>query len=137
VFDAVGRDPLIDIAIALHQAASQDEYFISRKLYPNVDFWSGLIYKAMGFPLDFFPGKFLFNVMLTSVLFAVPRVAGWLAHWKQQLDSGTNKIWRPRQVYVGEGKRPYVGFEARREIRGLGAIPHFFSTRKMQDRAKL
>lgn len=75
--------------------------------------------------------------MLISVLFAVPRVAGWLAHWKQQLDSGTNKIWRPRQVYIGEGERPYVGFEARRTIGGLGTIPHFFSTRKMQERAKL
>lgn len=59
VFEAVGRDPLIDIAIALHQAASKDEYFTSRKLHPNVDFWSGLIYKAMGFPLDFFPGTSL------------------------------------------------------------------------------
>ena len=117
---------MIDIAIALHEAASKDDYFISRKLYPNVDFWSGLIYKAMGFPLDFFP-----------VLFAVPRVAGWLAHWKQQLDSGTNKIWRPRQVYIGEGERPYVGFEARREIEGLGEIPHYMSRRRLIERAKL
>ena len=74
---------------------------------------------------------------LTLVLFAVPRVAGWLAHWKQQLDSGTNKIWRPRQVYVGEGERPYVGFEARREIVGLREIPHFFSRRKLTERPKL
>jgi citrate synthase len=82
VFEVLGRDPLIDVALALANAAMDDEYFISRKLYPNVDFFSGLIYKTMGFPMDFFP-----------VLFAVPRVAGWLAHWKQQLDSGTNKIW--------------------------------------------
>ena len=80
----------------------------------------------MGFPLDFFP-----------VLFAVPRVAGWLAHWKQQLDSGNNKIWRPRQVYVGEGRRPYVGYEARREIVGIQEIPHFISKRKLVPRAKL
>jgi len=71
------------------------------------------------------------------VLFAVPRVAGWLAHWKQQLDSGTNKIWRPRQVYVGEGQRPYVGFEARKEIVGLRQVPHFISKRRLVERAKL
>jgi len=71
------------------------------------------------------------------VLFAVPRVAGWLAHWKQQLDSGTNKIWRPRQVYVGEGQRPYVGYEARADIGGVGPLPHFFSRRKLIQRSKL
>jgi hypothetical protein len=75
--------------------------------------------------------------LLIVVLFAVPRVAGWLAHWKQQLDSGTNKIWRPRQVYVGEGKRPYVGFEARLDIPGLKGVPHYISRRRLLDRAKL
>ncbi|KAL7417451.1 citrate synthase-like protein [Mrakia frigida] len=103
VFLATGRDKLLDIAIALHDAALADDYFISRRLYPNVDFWSGLIYRAMGFPTDFFP-----------VLFAVPRVVGWLAHWRQmQLQEGGLKIWRPRQIYVGASVRDYVGVEKR------------------------
>lgn len=104
VFEACGREPLIDVATALRDAALKDPWFVERKLYPNVDFWSGLCYRAMGFPLDFFP-----------VLFAVPRVAGWLAHWKQSLDQGSGKIWRPRQLYVGEQKRDYVSMEEREE----------------------
>ncbi|TGZ77854.1 hypothetical protein EX30DRAFT_175732 [Ascodesmis nigricans] len=104
VFEACGREPLIDVATALRDAALKDPWFVERKLYPNVDFWSGLCYRAMGFPLDFFP-----------VLFAVPRVAGWLAHWKQNLDQGNGKIWRPRQLYIGEQKRDYVGREEREE----------------------
>lgn len=83
-----GRDELLETAMALHDIAIKDEYFVSRKLAPNVDFWSGLIYRAMGFPMDFFP-----------VLFAVPRVVGWLAHWRQMMhQEGGVKIWRPRQV---------------------------------------
>ncbi|KAJ3032620.1 hypothetical protein HDV00_007314 [Rhizophlyctis rosea] len=102
VFDVCGREPLIEVAIELEKRALADEYFVSKKLYPNVDFYSGLIYKAMGFPTDFFP-----------VLFALPRVAGWLAHWVELVDDPDAKIWRPRQVYVGEGKRSYVPLSVR------------------------
>jgi len=103
VFKVTGRDALLDTAMALHDAAMRDEYFTKRKLAPNVDFWSGLIYRAMGFPLDFFP-----------VLFAVPRVVGWLAHWRQMMiQEGGVKIWRPRQVYVGPSKRDYVPIDSR------------------------
>ncbi|TFK49950.1 peroxysomal citrate synthase [Heliocybe sulcata] len=98
VFKITGTDELLQTAMALHDAAMKDEYFTKRRLYPNVDFCSGLIYRAMGFPMDFFP-----------VLFAVPRVVGWLAHWRQMmLQEGGVKIWRPRQIYVGSGKREYV-----------------------------
>ena len=103
VFAVVGKEPLIDVAVALEQHALKDEYFIKRKLYPNVDFYSGLIYKAMGFPLDFFP-----------VLFAIPRVVGWLAHWKEALEDKDAKIWRPRQVYEGAVDRVYVPIEMRK-----------------------
>ncbi|KPV77085.1 uncharacterized protein RHOBADRAFT_42296 [Rhodotorula graminis WP1] len=106
VFALTGKDPLLDTALALRDAALKDSYFISRRLYPNVDFFSGLIYRVLGFPTDFFP-----------VLFAVPRVVGWLAHWRQMMLAGTAavKIWRPRQVYVGEGERNYVGMKERGE----------------------
>jgi len=97
VFDILGREPLIEVAEALEAAALSDPYFIKRKLYPNVDFYSGLIYKAMGFPTDFFP-----------VLFAIPRTVGWLSHWNEFLDDPENRIVRPRQVYLGEEQRPYV-----------------------------
>jgi len=126
VFEACGREPLIEVATALRDAALKDEFFVSRRLYPNVDFWSGLIYQALGFPLDFFP-----------ILFAVPRVAGWLAHWKQMLDHGNGKIWRPRQVYVGEGLRDYVPIEKRNEIEvskdqdGVLELPHYQSKRRL------
>ncbi|PLW04989.1 hypothetical protein PCANC_07541 [Puccinia coronata f. sp. avenae] len=127
VFAVTGRDKLLDTAIALHEHAMKDEYFQSRNLYPNVDFWSGLIYRALGFPTDFFP-----------VLFAVPRVVGWLAHWKQmQHQQGGVKIWRPRQVYVGEGKRDYVGIDQRPQHKTADAqladqpsqVQHIFSAR--------
>jgi len=99
--------------MALHEAAMKDEYFIKRRLAPNVDFWSGLIYRAMGFPLDFFP-----------VLFAVPRVVGWLAHWRQMmLQDGGVKIWRPRQIYVGAGKRDYVSIHDRVAVEGPRKTP--------------
>merc|ERR1712048_705426 len=102
VFDITGREPLIDVAEALEKAALNDEFFKKRNLYPNVDFYSGLIYKAMGFPTDFFP-----------VLFAIPRTVGWLAHWNEFLDDPENRIVRPRQVYLGEEKRPYVPIHQR------------------------
>ncbi|KAJ3374970.1 hypothetical protein GGF31_005692 [Allomyces arbusculus] len=104
VFEVVGTEPLIEVAQALEQVALTDDYFTSRKLYPNVDFYSGLIYKAMGFPLDYFP-----------VLFAIPRVAGWLAHWSEAMDEPNAKIWRPRQIYCGEARRDYVPIEHRAE----------------------
>ncbi|KAI0001483.1 peroxysomal citrate synthase [Russula compacta] len=113
VFKVTGKDELLETAMALHDAAIKDEYFVKRRLAPNVDFWSGLIYRAMGFPLDFFP-----------VLFAVPRVVGWLAHWRQMmLQEGGVKIWRPRQVYVGSGKRDYVPVGQRSITRGLKVEP--------------
>ena len=88
VFEIVGKEPLVGIALELERIALEDEYFISRKLYPNVDFYSGVIYKAMGFPTDMFP-----------VLFTIPRVAGWLAHWNEFVMDPENKIVRPRQNY--------------------------------------
>jgi len=114
VFKVTGQDELLDTAMRLHDVAMNDEYFIKRKLAPNVDFWSGLIYRAMGFPLDFFP-----------VLFAVPRVVGWLAHWRQMmLQRGGVKIWRPRQIYVGEGKRDYVPINNRKTVQDKKNTPH-------------
>ncbi|KAL9678006.1 hypothetical protein QQ045_015844 [Rhodiola kirilowii] len=97
VFDIVGHDPLIEVAVALEKAALSDDYFVKRKLYPNVDFYSGLIYRAMGFPTEFFP-----------VLFAIPRMAGYLAHWKESLDDPDTKIMRPQQVYTGVWLRNYA-----------------------------
>jgi citrate synthase len=101
VFEITGKNPLLDIALKLEEIALSDEYFISRKLYPNVDFYSGLIYQAMGFPLEMFP-----------VLFAIPRTAGWLAHWQEMLDQDS-KIARPRQLYIGTASRDYVGMSDR------------------------
>eukprot|EP00475_Leptophrys_vorax_P023660 TRINITY_DN3241_c0_g1_i4.p1 TRINITY_DN3241_c0_g1~~TRINITY_DN3241_c0_g1_i4.p1 ORF type:complete len:413 (-),score=124.22 TRINITY_DN3241_c0_g1_i4:74-1312(-) len=103
VFSITGREPLIEVAVKLEKIALSDPYFIERQLYPNVDFYSGLIYKAMGFPTDMFP-----------VLFTIPRTAGWLAHWNEFLDDPENKIIRPRQVYLGHAKRPYVPLEERK-----------------------
>ncbi len=96
VFSITGRNPLLDIALKLEEVALNDEYFTSRKLYPNVDFYSGLIYQAMGFPTEMF-----------TVLFAIPRVSGWLAHWVELLEQD-QKIARPRQLYVGAPGRSYV-----------------------------
>lgn len=103
VFKIVGRNNQIDIAMELEKIALNDDYFIKKKLYPNVDFYSGVIYQAMGFPTDFFP-----------VLFAIPRIVGWLAHWNEFLDDPDKKIVRPRQIYTGEDKRMY------QEIGGRG-----------------
>jgi citrate synthase len=101
VFGVTGKNPLLDIALKLEEIALQDEYFLSRKLYPNVDFYSGLIYQAMGFPLEMFP-----------VLFAIPRTVGWLAHWQEMLDQDS-KIARPRQLYIGPDARDYVAIASR------------------------
>lgn len=87
----------------LERVALSDEYFVKRKLYPNVDFYSGVIYKAMGFPTDYFP-----------VLFTIPRTAGWLAHWLEFLDDGEQKIVRPRQNYKGYDKRDYIFMDERK-----------------------
>jgi len=102
VFEVTGRNPQIDIAIELERIALQDEYFVKRKLYPNVDFYSGIIYQAMGFPLDMFP-----------VLFAIGRTSGWLAQWEEMLTDPEQKIARPRQVYLGYQKRDFVPMEKR------------------------
>jgi citrate synthase len=101
VFEVTGKNPLLDIALKLEDVALNDEYFISRKLYPNVDFYSGLIYQSMGFPMEMF-----------TVLFAIPRTSGWLAHWQESLEQGS-RITRPRQLYEGVDKRDYVGITQR------------------------
>ena len=97
VFTVTGKNPLLEIALELERIALEDDYFVSRKLYPNVDFYSGLIYQAMGFPVEMFP-----------VLFAIPRTAGWIAQWDEMLQDSEQKIARPRQIYVGARKRDYV-----------------------------
>jgi citrate synthase len=104
VFEVTGRSALLDIALELERIALADEYFISHKLYPNVDFYSGIIYQAMGFPMDMFP-----------VLFAIPRTAGWLAQWAEMLLDEEQKIARPRQIYLGPEKRDYVPVSERPE----------------------
>src|SRR6266542_4175098 len=96
VFEVTGRDKLLDVALELERIALDDDYFVSRKLYPNVDFYSGIIYKAMGFPVDMFP-----------VLFAIPRTAGWIAQWEEMLLDSEQKIARPRQIYLGSDQRDY------------------------------
>jgi citrate synthase len=102
VFEITGRNPMLDVALELERIALQDDYFLRRKLYPNVDFYSGLIYQAMGFPVDMFP-----------VLFAIPRMSGWLAQWEEMVEDKEQKIARPRQVYTGPGRREYVRLEDR------------------------
>ena len=97
VFAETGIDPKLEIALELERIALEDEYFVSRKLYPNVDFYSGLIYKAMGYPTDYF-----------TVLFALGRLPGWIAQWEEMLTDPETKIARPRQLYVGEAERPFV-----------------------------
>jgi citrate synthase len=97
VFAQIGLDKDLEIALELERIALSDDYFIARKLYPNVDFYTGLIYRSMAFPTDFF-----------TVLFAVARTAGWLAQWEEMLDDKEQKIARPRQIYTGHGERQYV-----------------------------
>ncbi len=103
VFEVTGRNPLLEIAIALEKVALEDEFFVERKLYPNVDFYSGIIYQAMGFPTDAF-----------TVLFAIGRTAGWLAQWQELLMDKEQKIARPRQIYTGADKRDFVPMEKRK-----------------------
>jgi citrate synthase len=103
VFEVTGKNPLLESALELERIALEDDYFVSRRLYPNVDFYSGLIYQAMGFPLDMFP-----------VLFAIPRTAGWMAQWEEMLTDPEQKIARPRQIYTGSAKRDYVSRDKRR-----------------------
>ncbi len=102
VFEVTGRNPLLDIALELERIALQDDYFVSRQLYPNVDFYSGIIYQAMGLPTAMFP-----------VMFAIPRTVGWLAQWVEMLDDPEQKIARPRQLYLGRDTRDYVPIEKR------------------------
>ena len=102
VFEVTGRNPLLDMALELERIALEDDYFVSRKLYPNVDFYSGIIYQAMGFPVDMFP-----------VLFAIPRTPGWLSQWEEQILDPEQRIVRPRQVYLGSDVRDYVAMDSR------------------------
>ncbi len=102
VFEVTGRNPKLDIALELERIASEDEYFVKRKLYPNVDFYSGIIYQAMGFKPEMF-----------TVLFAIPRTVGWLAQWQELLEDPEQKIARPRQIYTGQGARDFVPIEKR------------------------
>jgi citrate synthase len=98
----ISDDPLLNIARHLEEAALQDDYFLSRKLYPNVDFYSGLIMRALGIPQNMF-----------TVMFAIGRMPGWIAHWREVAANPRNKIYRPRQIYIGKTKRPYVPMEQR------------------------
>jgi citrate synthase len=102
VFERTKKNPLLDVAVELERISLEDDYFVSRKLYPNVDFYSGIIYQAIGFPVDMFP-----------VLFAIPRTVGWLAQWEEMLRDDEQKIARPRQVYTGEDVRPYQAMSRR------------------------
>ncbi|HUA35721.1 MAG TPA: citrate synthase [Candidatus Binataceae bacterium] len=102
VFEVTGKSPLIDLALELERIALEDDYFIKRRLYPNVDFYSGIIYQAMGFPMEMFP-----------VLFAIARTSGWLAQWAEMVRDPEQKIARPRQVYIGEGLRHYTPMSVR------------------------
>jgi len=104
VLDALGidDDPLLDVAMQLEEVALSDDYFVERKLYPNVDFYSGLLLRAMGIPTNMF-----------TVMFSIGRLPGWIAQWKEQHDDPTTKIWRPRQVYTGPTLRDYVPMSRR------------------------
>ncbi len=112
VFEVTGRNALLDIALELEKIALEDEYFVSRKLYPNVDFYSGIIYQALGLPTAIFP-----------VMFAIPRTAGWLAQWREMVVDSEQKIARPRQVYTGESEREYLPIGKRKPGKELiGAV---------------
>lgn len=102
VFEVTGRNQKLDIALELERIALEDEYFVKRKLYPNVDFYSGIMYQAMGFPPEMF-----------TVLFAIPRTAGWLAQWQELVTDAEQKITRPRQIYTGYEEREFVAMEKR------------------------
>ena len=102
VFELMGKNPLLEIALECERIALEDDYFVKRKLYPNVDFYTGLIYQSMGFPMTMFP-----------VLFAIPRTSGWIAQWEEMLLDPEQKIARPRQIYAGQDTRSYVPIEQR------------------------
>jgi citrate synthase len=102
VFEITGRNPLLNIALECERIALQDDYFVTRKLYPNVDFYTGLIYQSMGFPMTMF-----------TVLFAIPRTCGWIAQWEEMIVDPEQKIARPRQIYLGEELRQYAPIEQR------------------------
>ena len=104
VFEVTGRNPLIDVAVELERIALEDEYFVKRKLYPNVDFYSGIIYEAMGFPVEMFP-----------VLFAIARTSGWMAQWAELVTDPEQKIMRPKQIYQGHSRRNYIPLDGRRD----------------------
>ena len=106
VFRETGRNAKLDVALELERIALQDDYFVSRHLYPNVDFYSGIIYQAMGFPVEMFP-----------VLFAIPRTSGWLAQWEEQIQDKEQKIVRPRQLYDGATARDYLPLDRRGGVR--------------------
>ncbi|KAF0977352.1 hypothetical protein FDP41_003344 [Naegleria fowleri] len=118
VFEILGKEPMIEIAIELERIALNDPYFKERKLYPNVDFYSGLVYKALGFPTDYYP-----------VLFLIPRVAGWLAHWIESLEDPDVKIFRPKQVYTGIEHRKYIPVNHRKpaQTKNATALKSFIS----------
>merc|ERR1711990_400264 len=105
VFNIVGRESMIDIAMELERIALTDEYFVKRKLYPNVDFYSRVIYKALGIPTEMF-----------TILFTLPRLAGWLAHWNEFVEDPDNKIVRPRQIYKGHKTRNFVPEDQRQQL---------------------
>jgi citrate synthase len=105
VFEVTGRNPKIEIALELERIALQDDYFVGRKLYPNVDFYCGIIYEAMGFKPEMF-----------TVLFAIPRTVGWLAQWQEMIVDPEQKIARPRQVYIGNRTREFVPIEKREPV---------------------
>ncbi|MEA2141126.1 MAG: citrate synthase, partial [Solirubrobacteraceae bacterium] len=102
VFEVTGVNPLLEIAVELEKIALEDEYFVERKLYPNVDFYSGLIYEALGLPVSMFP-----------VMFAIPRTSGWIAQWLELVQDSEQKIARPRQIYTGERDLDYVPIDRR------------------------
>ena len=105
VFEVTGRNPKLDVALELERIALEDEYFIKRKLYPNVDFYSGIIYQAMGFKPEMF-----------TVLFAIPRTVGWLAQWQEMITDPEQKISRPRQVWIGHDVRQFVPIDKRSPV---------------------
>jgi citrate synthase len=105
VFEVTGRNPKLDIAVELEKHALDDDYFVDRKLYPNVDFYSGLIYEALNLPPDMF-----------TVMFAIPRTSGWIAQWREMQEDSETKIARPRQIYTGERERDYVTIGEREKL---------------------
>ena len=102
VFEVTGPNPLLDIALELERIALEDEYFVQRSLYPNVDFYSGIIYQALGLPVSMFP-----------VMFAIPRTVGWLAQWQELINDPEQAIARPRQIYLGENERTFIPMDER------------------------